>query len=294
MLKFFKITAISALLLFAITACNDSVTANTEMAHKPLVYASFYPMYDLTQKAAGELADVRCLIPDGTEPHDWEPTPRDIAELEKADLFVYSSKYFETWADSVLAGVNNEKLMAVEASVSELYYDDDPHIWLSPLGAKRQFEEICRSLKLIDPENADEYAKNEDRLLKEFDKLDAEFSVLRGIPQNKILVTHAAFGHLCAAYGLEQIPIVDGSPDLEPDPARMAAIVSAARENGITTVFYEEISGARLAKSIANEIGGEIAPLSPLEGLTADQRENGDDYFSVMRRNLVTLKESLS
>lgn len=294
MLNFVKAIVIFPLLLLVITACYDSVTVNTDYSDEPLVYASFYPMYDFAQKAAGDLAEVRCFIPDGTEPHDWEPSPKDVAALEKADMFVYSSGGFETWTKSVLTAVNTEKLMPVEASTYSAYSDDDPHTWLSPIEARLQFIRICDALRVIDPENSDKYTANEVRWGNEFDKLDAEYSGLRGLSQNKILVTHAAFGNLCHAYGLEQIPVTEGSSDSEPDPARMAEIVAMARENSITTVFYEEISGAKLANAIAGEIGGKAVALSPLEGLTDEQRKNGDDYFSIMRKNLSALQEALT
>lgn len=293
MLKFAKIITISILLLTVFTSCKEQSATNTEDNGRTLVYASFYPMYDLAQKAVGDLAEVRCLIPDGTEPHDWEPTPKDIATLEKADLFVYSSDKFETWAESVLAGVKNEKLKSVQASVYSGYSGGDPHTWLSPVEAKLQFIAICDALSVADPENSDGYKSNKEQWTEEFNKLDAEYSELREFSRKKILVTHAAFGRLCAEYDLEQIAVVEGSPDSEPDPAKMAEIIATARENGITTILYEELSGARLAKAIAGEIGGKSAPLSALEGLTGDERKNGDDYFSVMRKNLMVLREAL-
>lgn len=295
MQKYVKFTLVFILLLLIITACSDTSIQDTESTQKPVVYASFYPMYDFAQKAAGDLCDVRILIPDGTEPHDWEPSPRDIAALEQADLFVYSAYDFERWVIPIRDSIKNDNLMVLEATQSAItsYSVVDAHRWLYPMSAQNQFIVICNALKTIDPENAEKYTANEERWVKEFGKLDVEFAVLREASQKKILVTHGAFGYLCSAYGLEQIAIIDGSPDLEPDPARMAEMVKLARENGITTVFYEEISGARIAQTIADEIGGKIAPLSPLEGLTDAQRANGDDYFSVMRANLAALKEAL-
>ena len=282
------------------------------MRDKPLIYASFYPVYDFAKKAAGDFAEVRCFIPDGAEPHDWEPSPRDVAELTGADLFLYSGMGFEHWVDPVLAGLGHDAPPAVETSdaVNTTYrslgddhdhdhgYDDndrhDSHVWLSPRLAKLQFAAICGALKETDPENAAGYDEALEKYSAEFDKLDKEFNALRLLPKKVIVVTHEAFGHLCRDYGLEQISIAGYSTEDEPDPARMAQVTRLARENGVTAVFYEELASAKIARAVASEIGAKALPLSPLEGLSGEERENGDDYFSVMRKNLAALKEALS
>lgn len=287
--------ALSALLLSG-CAAGSGVRQTGADAQKPIVYASFYPMYDLAEKAAGDLAEVRCLIPDGTEPHDWEPSPQDIIGLKNSDLFFYSGAGFETWAEQIINQTGGGNMLAVETSAGiELTGESgDPHVWLSPKIAKRQFDAMCAALASVDPANADGYAKNRERWDEEFDRLDEEYSALRDMPRKTIVVTHEAFGYLCADYGLTQLAAVGYSPDAEPDPGSMARLVEAARENGVTTVFYEELSSSASAKAIAGEIGAKTVPLSPLEGLSNEQRENGDDYFSVMRKNLEALKEALA
>lgn len=291
-LKLLLTIILTAILLFGCAADNIAQPGKADSG-KPLVYASFYPMYDFAQKAAGSIAEVHCLIPDGTEPHDWEPSPRDIAGLKNSGLFFYSSAGFETWAEK-LAEQAGDNVRTIETSAGiNIAQSGDPHIWLSPKMAKRQFGAICEALAEADPENTDKYAKNRIIWDAEFDKLDEEYSALRDMPKNIIVVTHSAFGYLCADYGLTQMAAEGNSPDAEPDPASMARLIEYARENGITTVFYEESSNLATAKAIADEIGGKVAFLSPLEGLTDEQRENGGDYFSVMRANLRAIKEAL-
>jgi len=289
-------------------------------ADKPVVYASFYPIYDFVKKAAGDLAEVRCFIPDGTEPHDWEPSPRDISGLIGADLFLYSGMGFEHWIPSVLSGLGHDAPTAVETSLAiqamnnspgdshhECGHDDhddhdhghddhhhDSHVWLSPRLAKLQFKAICEALQEMDPQNAGAYDEAFKKYSAEFDKLDEEFKSLRLLPKKMIVVTHEAFGYLCSEYGLEQVSIAGYSPEDEPDPARMAQVTRLARENGVTVIFYEELASTKIAQTVASEIGARTLPLSPLEGLSDEERANGDDYFSVMRKNLAALKEALS
>ncbi|MFD3261517.1 metal ABC transporter solute-binding protein, Zn/Mn family [Paenibacillus lentus] len=89
-------------------------TSGTE--NKLNIQVSFYPMYEFTRQVAGDLADVEMLVPSGVEPHDWEPAPRDIAKLEKADVFIYNGAGMEGWVEQVLSAVSSDKLITIEAS----------------------------------------------------------------------------------------------------------------------------------------------------------------------------------
>ena len=108
-----------------------------------------------------------------------------------------------------------------------------------------------------------------------------------------VIVAHEAFGYLCSAYSLNQIGIEGLSPDSEPDPARMEEIVRFAEENHVRTVFFEELVSPKVAETIAREIGADTQVLNPLEGLSEEQLEAGEDYMSVMRDNLEVLQNAL-
>ena len=83
------------------------------------------------------------------------------------------------------------------------------------------------------------------------------------------------------------------SPDSEPDPARMAEVIDFVKENKVKTIFFEDLVSPKVAETIAKETGAKTEVLNPLEGLTDEQLKNGDDYFSVMEKNLMVLKEAL-
>lgn len=97
------------------SSANTPAPAETEEA-KLNVEVSFYPMYEFTKNVAGDLANVHTLVPTGMEPHDWEPTPQDIASIEKADVLVYNGAGMESWIDQVTGSLSNAKLIQVEAS----------------------------------------------------------------------------------------------------------------------------------------------------------------------------------
>jgi len=269
------------------------------------VTTSFYPLYDFSVKLGGDKATVTNLTPSGVEPHDWEPSSNDMITLENADILVYNGSGMESWTDSALSALNNPDLIVVEASkgLSDLTAADedgsgtsaDPHVWLDPEYAKAQMKAILDAYIKADPENESYYQANYDKYAVEFDLLDSEFEeALSGLTQKNIVVAHDAFGYLCRAYGLTQMPIEGLSADSEPSSARMSEIIDFVRKNNVKVIFFEELVSPKVAEVIAKETGTVTAVLNPLEGITSDQQKAGEDYFSIMRENLATLITSLA
>ena len=108
-----------------------------------------------------------------------------------------------------------------------------------------------------------------------------------------LVTTHAAFGHLAARYGLEQLSLAGSSPEAEPGPRELERLIDSVQASGATTVFAEPLASDRVAQTVAREVGAEVAVLDPLEGLSEEQLEAGVDYLSVMRANLAALRAAL-
>ena len=309
-----------------------SAKADTEDG-KLRVMASFYPMYDFATKIGGKYADVTNMVPAGTEPHDWEPAATDIKNLEQADLFIYSGAGMEHWAEDVLKSLSNQNLISVEASEGiellpgheeeeeahaeeeeshakeqtekqpegETAEDDhdhgayDPHVWLSPLNAKKEMENIKNGFVKADPAHADYFEENYTTYAAKLDELDEAFKTkLADVPHKEIVVNHEAFGYLCKAYGLTQLGISGLSPDEEPDPKKMAEITDFVKEHQVKVIFSEELVSPKVAESVASETGASVEVLNPLEGLSDEELAAGADYFSVMEENLSKLVKALS
>lgn len=294
-----------ALSLVVLSGC--SIKTNEKIGSpdgkKILVYTSFYAMYDFAKKIGGDKINLTNLVPAGTEPHEWEPTPTDIANLEKADVLVYNGAGMERWLDKVLKTLKNNKLIAVETSKDlkllnntdkdeDLKYD--PHVWLNPMLAKKQMEAIKNALVTADPSNKDYYEKDYTDNAKKLDELDKEFKdAAAKFTKKYIIVAHQAFGYICDAYGLKQIAIEGLNADAEPSPAKMAEITKFAKENNVKYIFFEELISPKVAEAIAKEVRAETEVLNPLEGLKEDDIKAGKEYFSIMRENLEVLKKAL-
>lgn len=270
------------------------------------VMASFYPMYDFAQKVGGDKVEVKDMVPAGTEPHDWEPAATDIRNLEDADVFVYNGADLEHWAEDVLATLENQNLIVTEASDGVELLDGegdhahgdngkDPHVWLDPLRAKKEMENIRDAFCQADPKNRDYYEGNYEKYAREFDELDQEFrEKLADAKSRDIIVAHEAFGYLCNAYDLKQLAIEGLTPDSEPDPAKMQEVIEYAKEFDIHTIFFEELASPKVAKTVAKEVDAVTAVLNPIEGLSDEDIQAGEDYFSVMRKNLTALQKALN
>lgn len=288
----------------AVTESSNAIEDNgINTGSKLKVYTSFYPLYDFAVKIGGDKIKVTNLVPAGTEPHDWEPATTDILSLEKGNILIYNGAGLEHWVEQVTASLENKDLLLVNASdgITLIQGNDeeggssyDPHIWLSITNAKKEMENIKNALVKADPDNKDFYEANFMKYGAEFDALDAKFKEkLSALPDKDIVVAHQAFAYLCSDYGLNQVAIEGLGADSEPDAKRMAEIVDFARNKNIKTIFFEELVSPKVAQAIASQIGASTDVLNPLEGLTQEQVNAGEDYLSVMEENLNALVKAL-
>lgn len=305
-----RILALSAAALFC-AGCAGPGAADVD--GRLAVCASFYPMADFAAKVGGDRVRVSNMLQSGGDPHDWEPTPADMAALATADVFIYNGAGMEHWVDTVLASLNIDTLMVVCASegIDLLAGHDhgedghggeeeddnegqDAHVWLSIANAKKEMENIKNALAQADPENAAYFEENFRRHAQDFDALDSEFrDTLAALPRRDIVVSHQAFGYLCRDYGLNQTGIEGLLPHSEPDPATMSEVARFVRDNDVKVIFYEENASPKVAEAVARETGAAVEALNNVSGLTDEQAAAGEDYLSVMRTNLEALKRAL-
>ena len=274
------------IILLSILSCNNN---DNNISDKLQIYTSIYPIYDFTKKIGGEKVTVYNMTKAGAEPHDFEITSKDMANLSKADLFIYNGGGMEHWVDSVKNALN---IKYVDSSSNINNQNNlDPHFWLSPKNAKIQMENIKNGLIEIDSENKNYYESNYNLYASRLDKFDNKIkNSLSNIKNRNLVLTHPAFGHFCKEYSLTQIAIARD----EADPKAMAEIITFIKNNDIKAIFYEEFSSSKLADSIAKETQIKILTLNPIESLSEKNIEAGEDYFSIMEKNLISLLDGLN
>lgn len=263
------------------------------------VVTSFYPLFAFAQHVGGDRVTVSTLVPAGAEPHDFEPTPADVAALRDARVFIYNGAGLEPWVERLRREIPPATVV-VEASTGlplltlSPREGLDPHVWLDPLLARRQVQNILSGLIRADPDGR---AQNEERAARVQANLDGLHNryahTLARCERRVFITTHAAFGYLAKRYGLTMIAISGLTPDAEVPPGRMAAVAREARRHGVRVVYFETLVSPRVAETIAREVGVRTAVLDPLEGLAAEAQRQGKNYFTVMDENLRALAEGL-
>ncbi|MBB4705220.1 metal ABC transporter substrate-binding protein [Sphaerisporangium siamense] len=291
---------LGAAALLATPACSEGVTASADQAEgRPTVLAAFYPLEWISVKAGGQDAAVTGLTQPGVEPHDLELTPRQIADIERADLIVYIKGVQPAVDEAVMEHAAGKAFDAasvvatVPSTAEQRSTGDgvsyDPHLWLDPSRLATVVAKLGERLAAIDRAHAAGYASRAGTAAGELNALDAEFRrTLAGCATRTLVTSHTAFGYLAERYNLRQVGISGLDPEAEPDPARLARVAATAREEGVTTIFTEELVSPKVAEVLAGEVGAKTAVLNPIESRPAQ-----GDYLSAARANLSALRTAL-
>ncbi|WP_034551302.1 metal ABC transporter substrate-binding protein [Carnobacterium funditum] len=310
------IPALGIALLLLLSACGNTDSEveknNNEEKTKLKVVTTFYPIYDFTKNIVQDNAEVSMLLPAGTESHGFEPSAKVVAAIQDADVFIYNSKEMETWVPSTLEAIDTNKVTVINASKgiefinsTETKEDDehaeeefeqviDPHVWLNPVLAQVEVENIQLGLAKADEENAIVYKENASEYSQKLMNLDQEFKTAFENAENRTFVTqHAAFAYLANQYNLTQVSISGLSSETEPSPAKLAEISEYAKKNNVRYIYFENNTSSKIAETLATEANIELAILDPIEGVSQKEQDAGTDYIQVMKNNLESLKKSI-
>ncbi|MEJ2261550.1 MAG: metal ABC transporter substrate-binding protein [Nitrosopumilaceae archaeon] len=307
-----KIAIISILIViplscFSVWASDSNLLIEDEIeSNKIQVIASFYPLYEFAQKVSQGRADVKLLVPEGVEPHDWEPTIQDVQKMQKADLIVINGLGFENWVDNLEEmnyqgiivdtsdGIIKNKIFENDPSNDQIkdienkHHPADPHIWLNPIFAKTQVQNIADSFSKLDPQHKDFYQRNAKNYKDDLDELDLKIRNDLSKCNHDFITFHDAFSYFADEYDLNQHTIISSnSPHSEPTAKTLEKIIKTSRELNIKIIFTEDTIDPRISEVVANEIGGKILVLSPLEF------SGEGDYISKMTENLEQLRVAL-
>ncbi|HHY72927.1 MAG TPA: zinc ABC transporter solute-binding protein [Bacillus bacterium] len=285
------------------------------------IYTTLFPIEDFAKKIGGSHVDVNSIIPLGTNAHTYEPTTKTMIGIAKGDAFIFSNKSMEPYAVKIADALKNENVKIVDASKGiEMiaageesagnhneshgtetgheeghdHGDVDPHIWLDPILSVSIAKNITASLVELKPEAAEEFEANFNKLRLQLEELDGRFTELvKGKTAPKILVSHAGFGYWQNRYGIKQISITGLSSTNEPSQQGLQHIIDLAKENNIKYIIFEQNITPKVAEIIKNEIHAESLRIHNLSVLTEDDIKNNEDYFSLMNKNIETLKIAL-
>lgn len=284
---------------------NKEKQASKEEEGELTIITTLFPQYDFTKAIVGDKARVVLLIDPGTESHTYEPAPGDIMEINKADLFIYTGKYMEPWAEKIIGSIDRSKVTVLDVSKDitlakeeehqeeEHHHEYDPHIWTSPINAITMVNNIVEGLKEIDPENSAYYHSNGEAYVKNLKGLHEEFKKVMEEGKRKEIIFGDRFAlyYLAKEYDIECKAAIDScAEDADPSPKVMTELVKEIKDKNIPVVYYAEMSNKKVAKTLCDETGAKMLLFHSCHNVTKEEFEEGVTYLQLMKQNLDNLR----
>jgi ABC-type Zn uptake system ZnuABC Zn-binding protein ZnuA len=336
--KIWGIVVISVLSALALTACKPAGPANPVVGNaessrdarlpemtavklangeKLRVVATTGIVGDVVANVAGDVVQLTTLIRPEQDPHTYQPTPQDIAALERAQVVFINGFGMEEGLQSTIdaAASNGQPIVSVSAGIkprqlaenatvgtpaasgeTQGHAAGDPHVWFDPANVKTWVANIQETLSTLDPNNAQTYHANADAYTAEMDKLNAYIGAqVAKIPQarRKLVTDHESFGYFADRYGFRIVGAVipSISTAAEPSSAELASLITTIRAEGVPAVFVGTTSNPKLSDLVAGETGAQVLRL--YTGELGPPGSGADTYIGMMQTDTDTIVAGL-
>ncbi|MBR1779321.1 MAG: zinc ABC transporter substrate-binding protein [Clostridia bacterium] len=309
-IRYILFITIILLFSFLFNACSNLKSSNDKIK----IVASLFPQYDFAKQIAEDRAEVTLLLPPGTESHSFDPSTSDIVNTSKADIFLYTGKYMEPWAERLISGIDSKSLLikdlsenislikneeADDHSEDEHEHDHsyDPHFWLDPTLASLMVDNILEALCEKDPDGYAFYENNARKLKDNLKKLDEDFFEIIETSKRHTVVFAGKFAHLyfIKRYNLDYKAVLKNcSAQTEPSIQKLTEIINFVKNNDIPAVYYEESTVPPIAQSICENTNAKALRFNTLHNVSKEQLESNVTYFDLMNENLENLKMGLT
>jgi len=304
--RIYVIIAVLAVALVASTAAvNHYYPIFQSSSRKTQVLATFYPVYDYTRNVAGDRADVSLLVPMTVDVHDFEPTPSSIQAVSKANVLIYSGAGLEPWIPQIVVAANNPHLIQVDSSqginliqVPPKFQKDnraiDPHIWLDPVLAKKQVDNIVQGLTKADPSDQAYFAANADAYKAKLDYLNSEMiNATATVATREFVPFHVAFGYFAKEYGLNQTAVFGPFQD-SPSAQDIQNIETVINNDHLCYVGFESLENTSVPDQIAAATHATPILMDPIEGLSSHDQTVGKTYLIKMQDDISNILTALN
>lgn len=289
---------LSVLLVVLLSACAGQ-PASVSGEATPVILASTPLLADVTRRVAGDRVQVESLLPVGSDPHSYQPTPQDAAKISDSRLILVNGAGYEQFLETLLENAGGETTI-VEAASGILPRQEagaiDPHLWLDPNHMIVYVENIRDALTRFDPAGQAVYSANADAYIADLQTLDSWIQEQVGqIPAEKrLLVTnHEALGYFAERYGFTIVGTVieSFSSDASPSAQQLAALIEQVRTSGAPAIFLDAGDNPAFAEQIAEETGVKVITDLHLESLT--EGAPAATYIDLMRHNVTAIVGAL-
>ena len=307
-----KWMAITLTAIFILTACNGNEQTNDDNAsEKPLqVITTFTLLEDMVKQIGGDRVEIHNLVPIGTDPHEYEPLPADMAAAEDADVLFYNglnleggdTGWFAKLVDSV--GQNDDAIFEISAGVEPLYLtasegetETNPHGFLDPNIGIKMTENTRDALIKIDPDHKEIFEENAEAYLETLREIDQEYKdKIAEIPEeNRVLVTsERAFQYMAHSYGLEEGYVWAVDTEEGGTPEQIKALIKFIEEHHPPVLFVESNVDKRPMETVSAETGVHIFEETLFSDEIGTPGEEGDTYIKFLQYNIDKIHKGLS
>ncbi len=283
------------------------------------IVTTIFPPYDFTRQIVGENANLKMLLPLGSESHSFEPSTADILSIQSADIFICIGGESEKWVEKVLDSLDADKVTVislidlVDAKEEEIVegmeeeeeeeeeggavIEYDEHVWTSPVNAVKIVEAISDAVCKKDSRNAETYKANTAAYVEKLNELDKAFrDTVSTAKRDRIVVADRfPFRYLCDEYSLKYSAAFAGcSASTDPSANTVKYLINKVNDENIPVIFYIEFSQKTVVNTVLQSTSAKAMELHSCHNVSAEDFENGVGYIELMNRNLSALKEALN
>ncbi len=291
-------------MLVTMIACSGG--SGVQSAGKPTAVATIFAYFDALRSIGGEDINAVILLPQGTSPHEFSPTPRDKITVDGAQLIVKAGLGLDVWIDKLradnqtarvldvgagLEAIKTEEIALPGQSREELEGAGNPHVWLDPQNQMKAADEIRDALIQIDPAHKDAYTQRAAAYRADLNTLDGEFAAATaGFKHKSFVGFHSAYAYLARRYGLKQVAAIQEVGTGGMNVAQIQKVIEIIKADNVPVVFSETAFDAKQADVVIQATHVKLGTLQPLE--TYDDIQ--DTYVKLMRENLAQLTKAMA
>ena len=260
------------LTLFILSACGNT----TQKSEKPILTVTLEPLRYFTEAIAGDNYEVVSMVPKGSSPESYDPTPQQLVNLSKSQAYfrIGYIGFEQAWMKKLEANCPNMKVYNTSKGIDLIrdkghWHGDhfheggvEPHVWNSTQNALIIADNIYQALCELDSTHQEDYQKRLDVLKQTIRQTDANVRTLLENADSTFLIYHPALSYFARDYGLKQVSIEEGGK--EPSPAQLKALIETCRNENVHTIFVQQEFDQRNAQLIAHELGVNIVSINPL------------------------------
>lgn len=314
MKKIYIIVGALLTMVLILSGCNNQTSSNDKIK----IYATNFPYESFAKQIGGKYVDANSIYPSDTDLHNYEPTQKEMLNIAKSDLFIYSSNELDPVAKKISSTIKSDdhKLEAVanlkESHILEHHHEhgeeeehehehedeesaNDPHIWLDPIVNKEAAKSIKDKLVKKDPEHKEYYQKNYQNLIKDINEIDESLqNVTKDTKRDTVFISHDSLGYLANRYHFKQKGVT-GMNNEEPTQKEILEIIKDINNSKSPYILYEQNVSSKMTDIIKKDTKSKPLKFHNLEVLTKDEaKQKNISYQSLMEENIKTLDKALN